>query len=360
MFRGIGIFFLMILSAGFGWLVNDFQRASIYGVNIYKQTSYPTIKTISKEINSSSTLIANIKDTKTLQEPKISIQSQIQSLLSKELFYDAWSLYLDKQCGEKERKTIEKYLLTLVKTAPLKAIEFMEVLRDDEPSNSLFEPLVEAYISQNSFKKALDLIMLEKDNYKSEKRDKKLSKKLKEVTQQYLRFLSDEDNYTYIKVLLEEMINYTQNSLYNQDKFYTQKLIEMKREEKYKNDKKRYEYQIPLIKKGEHFIAKVWIEGEELNLLLDTGASYIFVDEDRLPDIETIGKDIILNTVNGEIVAKIYKLSLSIADLELEDLEVTVAPFKQEGVDGLLGMNFFKKFRFNINQDEAILYLRWK
>ncbi|MFK5976042.1 MAG: retropepsin-like aspartic protease [Sulfurovum sp.] len=352
MFKGVGIFFLMILSAGFGWLINDIQRATTYVVNIPQETSSSPIKpNILKEKSSSKT--------PTLVQKK-SIQSQIQSLLSKDLFYDVLSLYLDKRGGEKERKTIEKYLSNLVKIKPLKAIEFMEVFRDDEPSNRLFEPLIEAYISQENFKKALDLIMLEKDNYKSEKRDKKLSKKLKEVTQKYLISLKEEDNYIDIKLLLEEMINYSQNSFYNQDEFYTQKLIDMQREEKNIKDKERYEYQIPLIKKGEHFIAKVWIEGQELNLLLDTGASYIFVDEDKLPNIETIGKDIRLHTANGEIVAKIHKFSLSIADLELEDIEVTVAPFKQDGIDGLLGMNFFKKFHFNINQDEEILYLRWK
>lgn len=363
MFRGVGIVFLMILSAGLGWLINDLDKINISAGNTPQSSSSKIEGDISKERNIST--YKTIEDNSTIkntssQKQTPSIDSQLKALLKKELFYDAFSLYLDTRGGEEERKIIEEYLSDLAKTYPIKAIEMMEVFRENEPSNGLFEPLLEVYISQNSFKKALDLIMLEKDNYISEKRDKKLSKKLKEVTQKYLILLSDESSYSDIKLLLEEMIDYSQNSFHTPDKFYTQKLLEMGKEEKHKKNKKRYEYQIPLIKKGEHFIAKVWIAGQELNLLLDTGASYIFVDENRLPNIETIGEDIILNTANGEIVAKIHKLSLSIADLELEDLKVTVAPFEQEGVDGLLGMNFFKKFHFNINQDESVLYLRWK
>ncbi|MCK4442140.1 MAG: aspartyl protease family protein, partial [Sulfurovaceae bacterium] len=49
--------------------------------------------------------------------------------------------------------------------------------------------------------------------------------------------------------------------------------------------------------------------------------------------------------------------TLSIGDLELRDFKVTVAPFKRQHSDGLLGMNFFEKFDFKINQNRGVLYL---
>jgi len=94
-----------------------------------------------------------------------------------------------------------------------------------------------------------------------------------------------------------------------------------------------------------------------LTLLLDTGATYTFIDSDKIPSL-TLEKEILLNTAGGDIIAHIAKAdTLSIGDLELKDFKLTVAPFKRQYSDGLLGMNFFNRFDFKINQNSGVLYL---
>ncbi len=46
--------------------------------------------------------------------------------------------------------------------------------------------------------------------------------------------------------------------------------------------------------------------------------------------------------------------------LELKEFEFVTTPFKQRSADGLLGMNFFKRFKFKIDQEEGVLYLKKK
>ena len=94
--------------------------------------------------------------------------------------------------------------------------------------------------------------------------------------------------------------------------------------------------------------------------LLDTGATYTLIDEERVQSIN-LKSGIVLDTVGGEINANFAVAeSLIVDNIELKNFKLTVAPFKKSGIDGLLGMNFFKKFDFKIDQNKQLLYLKLK
>jgi len=120
-----------------------------------------------------------------------------------------------------------------------------------------------------------------------------------------------------------------------------------------------YTHKIPLKKLGEHFAVEVSINNQSITLLLDTGATLTLIDKNKLDStLNTIKENIILSTAGGRISAKLKEAEqFSLGDVELEKFQLVVTNFKQNGADGLLGMNFFKKFKFKIDQEEAILYL---
>jgi len=131
--------------------------------------------------------------------------------------------------------------------------------------------------------------------------------------------------------------------------------------EKIKAKKADYTYKFPLIKEGEHFLISVVIDEIPLKLLLDTGASYTLIDEDKLSSSTILEEEITLQTPTGEIHTKLQQAqNFRVEELELKEFKLVTSPFKQESADGLLGMNFFKQFKFKIDQEEKILYLSKK
>jgi len=137
----------------------------------------------------------------------------------------------------------------------------------------------------------------------------------------------------------------------------SQILFNLIKEEMNKNNE--YTHEIPLTKLGEHFLIDVTINNQALTLLLDTGATLTMIDEAKLnSSLHVIKENIVLNTAGGKIGAKLQEAErFSIEDIELENFQIVSSSFKHNGADGLLGMNFFKKFKFKIDQEEAILYL---
>jgi len=140
----------------------------------------------------------------------------------------------------------------------------------------------------------------------------------------------------------------------------SQILFNLIKEEMDKNNE--YTHEIPLKKLGEHFLIEVTINSQALTLLLDTGATLTMIDDAKLDSsLHIIKENIVLSTAGGKINAKLQEAeSFSLGDIELQNFQIVSSRFKQNGADGLLGMNFFKKFKFKIDQEEAILYLSEK
>lgn len=132
----------------------------------------------------------------------------------------------------------------------------------------------------------------------------------------------------------------------------------IQRIEEKRSKEKEYTHQFPLTKVGEHFTLDVTINNIKYTLLLDTGASLTMVNDMKLPILPTIRENVTLNTAGGEITATIKEAeSFKVDSLELRDFQIVSASFQSEQYDGLLGMNFFKKFQFKIDQNNALLLL---
>ena len=305
----------------------------------------------------------------------------LSQLLENNLFYDALSYYLENST-EENRKQIEGYLATLAnKNAPL-ALEYMQVFLDNVPESMVWKLMITTYIAQGNFKKAIELIIQAKEDYVSEGEDKRLATQLRDVAIQHIDVLFQRKEYARLIAFLEEMIAYDDT-----DNFYKFRLAQLymrldkvdeagmlleglQYDEVYaqnvktllstieKEEEDEYKYAIPLQKYGDHYVVNLFLDDNAFTLVLDTGASYIFIDEDKASMLDVIRDDLVLQTAGNDVRAKLCNASsLRVGNLELSNIEVTIAPFKREGIDGLLGMNFFKQFTFFINQEENILYL---
>lgn len=125
------------------------------------------------------------------------------------------------------------------------------------------------------------------------------------------------------------------------------------------------EYQsVPLFPHGNHFVVEATLNGSErLKLIIDTGASLTIIKSERLSS--ALNSNLsryplhLFSTASGAVKAPVIKVaSLSIGDFEVTNIEVgglTLA--NTSGVDGLLGMNYLRHFRFFIDQSNNILRL---
>lgn len=318
------------------------------------------------------------------QEKKV-VFNELVHILQADKFYDALSFYLENSTVTNQ-KLLEAYLHTLANSQPSKALEYMQVYLDEVPQSAIQKLLVTTYIQTKQYDKAIEKIMETKENYVSESEDKRLAKELKETSIKYIEILSTEKEYTKLIAFLENMIAYDES-----DSFYSFRLAQLYMEldktieaaplldglqydevyaQKAKSyiqtldlepEENSYEYAIPLSKYGSHYVVNVTLDGTDFRLMLDTGASYIYLDRQKASMLQIINPNLRLQTAGGDVTAELRKASsMRVGDLELSDMEVTTAPFQREGIDGLLGMNFLNKFAFYIDQKTNILYLNNK
>jgi len=379
MIKNILIFVLIVLLA---WTSKD-------KFSIQLPVDIPTYIECSKKIprdTSSINPVQNhfITDKIEKEEDKAYKTISLDMLLKQNKFYDALSYYLNHTTKNNEKK-IENYLALLSKRNPLLSIEYMHIYLDEVPESLIKNLLITTYISQNNYPKAIELIIAYKENYVSQTEDKRLSSQLKKTALQYIDRLMDKKEYIQLIQFLEEMITHD-----SEDSFYRFKLAQLymtldKTSEassllddlqydeiyaqKAKNyiekidltKKNNYEYIIPLTKHGDHYLIDTVLDGISFRLILDTGATYIYLDSDKASSLEVLNKNLKLQTAGEDVHAELRRVSImQVGNLELNNMEVTTAPFKRDGIDGLLGMNFLKQFEFFINQEEATLYLKSK
>jgi clan AA aspartic protease (TIGR02281 family) len=120
---------------------------------------------------------------------------------------------------------------------------------------------------------------------------------------------------------------------------------------------------IPLLREGEHFVVEAWInDAVPVHLLIDTGASMTVVRSEVLVAAGIPGLDEpprYFNTANGLVAGTVYRAdNLKVGDQVIPDIELAGLDFPMApGVDGLLGMNYLKHFRFFIDQGKQELRL---
>jgi len=347
-------------------LINQPQTVSI------KPISSNQIKTdkTKKEVNITKNIINNSNST------------NFEKLLNSGNFSDAMAFYLEADEQEiKEYKLILKvYFYDNIDKQPQKTIEEILQYIDIEPKSDDFKLyLAKIYRDQKEFQKALDILF----ELKNSQNSKVIDSDLNTTIENYVKYLENSKNFEKLISFYQDMINknidndkyiirlaqiYNELDRYEESKKLLEEIDEnsiyqakaeniLKDIIKKEKELQHYTNTIPLKKIGLQYGIEVSINQIPLTLLLDTGATYTFIDSDKVPSL-TLGKEIILNTAGGDIIAHIAKAdTLIVGDLELKDFNLTVAPFKQEYSDGLLGMNFFNRFDFKINQNSGILYL---
>ena len=124
-------------------------------------------------------------------------------------------------------------------------------------------------------------------------------------------------------------------------------------------------YAVPVTPHSDHFLVASSINADDqLNLMIDTGASITTLARESFERIDQSGFEYrgsrLFSTANGLTQGEVYRVdSISLGEARVENLDIAVLDYQStEGVDGLLGMNVLRHFRFEIDQDEALLILR--
>jgi len=393
---------LITLAVGIliGWNFNSFYAAlsspNIIKNKIEKATSQDN--EISERLTND-TFIDSKDDTKPQEIISIKKESvgmgkayeedSFYTLLHNDLFSDAMALYMD--ANDKElityRSTLEEYFKERSATNTDESIRQMNEYIELEPNNKNIKLLlVKSHKSLSQYKEALEILFELLENASSTDNDM-LNRNIMATSQAYIKELKSDKNFRELVNFLENQIEYGHNSsFYNLalaehlmviqeydaaikilkelefDESYEEKAKSLLEEiEKESGNKKEYTHKLPLTKNGDHFTVEVNIDDTPLTLLLDTGASLTMVNEDKLSLSKIINDNLTLKTAGGDIVAQLQEAeSFTIGDIELKKFQVTTSPFNQKDADGLLGMNFFKKFKFKIDQEEGMLYLSAK
>ena len=380
MIKNILLIFLTLCTL---WLLKDhFGKAAPKTLHQnQKDTSLPT------ETNSQHEQYKKIKQhVSHAEKTNKPTESFLATLLKNGKFYDALAYYLEH--GTKTNQVLlENYLATLAKNNPRLALEYMPVYLDEMPQSKIKNALISTYIQTRAYAKAIDKIMEAKENTLLESEEKRLSAQLKKTAITYIDDLVQKKEYATLIEFLENMIAYDEDESFYRfrlaqlyleldktsqatplldslqyDEVYAQKaksyMASLTLDE---DESEKYEYAIPLGKYGNHYVVDVVLDGEPFRLMLDTGASYIYVDENKASILDVINPNLRLQTAGGDVDAKLCRAStMRVGNLELSNIQVTTAPFEREEIDGLLGMNFLNRFAFYIDQEKNILYLNTK
>ena len=391
----LNLLLALILGAIIGWSLHSFflelhepnilntkMNHALLDIKPPKKLTIKELK-IKKPISLSNSKIE--EKTQTITAPKESFYT----LLEKNLFADAMALYL-----ESSNKNLPLYRSTLLDYFKIKSIKEPSIaiaqmleFRELEPKNyTISLLLIDTYNNNKTYKKAINLILeLMESNVENDV--SKLNKKLISSSQLYIKKLQDANDAPVLILFLEEQISlgiqtpfytYALANYYVELQKYllaTELLKEIEFDENYGakanhlstiieqkiEEQKEYAYGVRLHKEGEHFTIDVLVEDTPLTLLLDTGATLTMINEEKIAFLNILNENLTINTAGGEINAQLKEAnSFKIGEIELKKFQIVSATFQQENADGLLGMNFFKEFKFKIDQKHKMLYLSKK
>ena len=121
---------------------------------------------------------------------------------------------------------------------------------------------------------------------------------------------------------------------------------------------------IKLGKLGENFVVNAVVNQQmSVKLILDTGASMTIISPKLASALDLFqyesGKKAHFQTANGDVFAPVANLAnLSIGDYSFNNLLVGILPISDNSeIQGLLGMNFLKHYKFFIDQQNLTLEL---
>jgi clan AA aspartic protease (TIGR02281 family) len=115
---------------------------------------------------------------------------------------------------------------------------------------------------------------------------------------------------------------------------------------------------------GDHFLVEATLNRmSAVNLLIDTGASLTTLSQASfagLPKTRFKYRGArMFNTANGLTRGDVYRAaSIGLGDIQLNDIDIAVLDYPSaSNIDGLLGMNVLRHYRFEIDQDGSLLHL---
>ena len=123
-----------------------------------------------------------------------------------------------------------------------------------------------------------------------------------------------------------------------------------------------YPTQIQMTPMGRHHLVEVVLNDSlTLELILDTGASYVSVSDFALAQVhyELKRQGVTFQTANGQSQGDIVMIdSFRVGDIELTNFELsTLVNYPTQRNAGLLGQGFLSLFDWQIDQKHHVLYL---
>ncbi|KIM07270.1 MAG: hypothetical protein KU29_07210 [Sulfurovum sp. FS06-10] len=295
----------------------------------------PSEKSVIEINTTSKSFVATPKDTPT--------NDTFYTLLYQNLFSDAMALYLEANTQQLPlyQATLKDFFDEKSQINPTQTIQQMLEYIDIEPDNQTTKlQLIELFKTTQNFQELIDFLKERIENASNP------AFYIFTLAEYYVNM----QEYTKAKALLKEI---------EFDEIYGEKahqlLLQLKNNEK---SAKEFAHKIPLEKSDDHFVVHVQINNTKATLLLDTGASYTLIDEEKITSLTPIKENINLSTAGGDIIAQLQEAeTFSMGSIELYNFQITTTSFQSDKADGLLGMNFFKHFKFKIDQEAGILYL---
>lgn len=122
---------------------------------------------------------------------------------------------------------------------------------------------------------------------------------------------------------------------------------------------------IPISRRGDHYLIETTLNNrQQVILMIDTGASITSLSKTSFARLSHANFDRrgsrLFNTANGVARGEVYRAaSIALGDTRIDGVDVAILDYKSpDGVDGLLGMNVLRNYRFEIDQDKELLFLR--
>lgn len=121
---------------------------------------------------------------------------------------------------------------------------------------------------------------------------------------------------------------------------------------------------VPLQQVGDQYVVQGQLAGNNVALLIDTGASITAISMPYFQSLKRSKKTYLgrfsVNTAAGQVLASMYQFSeLKLNHAEVKNISVMVLPMRNiDNINGLLGMNFLREFDFKIDQRQSQLLLK--
>ena len=122
---------------------------------------------------------------------------------------------------------------------------------------------------------------------------------------------------------------------------------------------------IPLKQFGDQYIVEAKLSGNQVALMIDTGASVTAISKQYFDNLSNKYKvnymgRFSIGTASGSIMAGMYQFQeLTINHVTVQNLPVVILPLQGiNNADGLLGMNFLREFDFKIDQRQSIMFIK--